>query len=389
LPLPLLTTAAFLSAAAARSIDPLLVILARDFQTSVSAVSVIIASFTTAYGCSQLLYGPAGDRFGRLRLLLGALIAYAILMAACASAGSLYALILLRAGAGAACGGLLPVCLAYLGDWVPYRERQIVISRVLTGFLVGQTLAGAIGGVFGQYLGWRAVFLILAGGGAATSLWLAIRLRGFPDRQSEVFVPSLRNYSQLARDRTARRLLVATLVEGALLAGGFPFVAPFLHDGFGLSYAAAGLVLACFGIGAFVAAKSACWSVPRFGEPGLVLAGGALVIVGFVLAAVSPVWPLLIATEAFLGFGYLTLHTVLQTRATELCPERRGTAVSCFVLMLFLGQSLGALVMSGLIAWLGYRDAFALDAIAVVPLVLWLRAFLRASRPETAGPVRA
>lgn len=389
MPLPLLTTAAFLSAAGARSVDPLLVILARDFQTSVSAASVVIASFTTAYGCSQLLYGPAGDRFGRLRLLLGALIGYAVLMAACASAGSLSALILLRAGAGAACGGLLPVCLAYLGDRVPYGERQVVISRVLTGFLVGQTLAGAIGGVFGQYLGWRAVFLILAGGGAVVSLWLTFRLRGFPDRRSTTFVLRLENYSELARDRIARRLLVATLIEGALLAGGFPFVAPFLHDGFGLSYAAAGLILACFGIGAFVAARSTGWSVPRFGEPGLVLVGGVVVIVGFVLAAVSPVWPLLIVTEAFLGFGYLTLHTVLQTRATELSSERRGTAVSCFVLMLFLGQSLGALIMSGLIAWLGYRDAFALDAIAVVPLVLWLRAFLRASRPGTADPLRA
>jgi MFS family permease len=106
-----------------------------------------VVSFTMAYGASQILIGPIGDRYGKLRVLLGALIAYAAAMAACASAGSLFALIVLRVGAGAACGGLVPVCLAYLGDWVPYQNRQIALTHVLSGFIFGQMLGGPVGGV--------------------------------------------------------------------------------------------------------------------------------------------------------------------------------------------------------------------------------------------------
>jgi MFS family permease len=112
------------------------------------------------------------------------------------------------------------------------------------------------------------------------------------------------------------------------------------------------------------------------GETVLVVLGGILVVTGFATAAASPVWHLIVLAELMLGLGYFTLHSVLQTRATELLPEARATAVSGFVFMLFTGQSLGVLMMSGAIAVLGYRLAFAINAVAIVALILWLRKLL-------------
>jgi predicted MFS family arabinose efflux permease len=52
---------------------------------------------------------------------------------------------------------------------------------------------------------------------------------------------------------------------------------------------------------------------------------------------------------AMLGLGYIALHTTLQTRATELAPEARGTAIALFALFLFLGGALGAALFGPLI----------------------------------------
>jgi predicted MFS family arabinose efflux permease len=141
-------------------------------------------------------------------------------------------------------------------------------------------------------------------------------------------------------------------------------------------------VLTCFGLGAFVYVRLAKQLVSKIGEVRLVVVGGLLVATGFVLGAASPIWPLVAFGEVLLGLGYVTLHSVLQTRATELLPASRATAVSAFAFMLFIGQGVGALAISGMIAWIGYRNTFWLNAIAVLPLVGWLRAFLRRNRPD-------
>ena len=90
------------------------------------------------------------------------------------------------------------------------------------------------------------------------------------------------------------------------------------------------------------------------------LAGG--VLIAAVLWAVmggATHWMLFVPAQIAIGFGYYMMHTVLQSRATELMPEARSTSVAAFVFMLFLGQALGALAFGAAIAAWGYRAAFA------------------------------
>lgn len=377
LPLGLLAAAGFLSSIGARIVDPLLAVLAHDFQTSVAAVSILIAAFTLPYGCNQLVLGPIGDRFGKLRVLLGALTGYALFMGACAFAANLPTLTLLRACAGAASGGLIPTCLAYIGDSVPYEDRQVVLSRFLTGMVLGQSLAGPVGGIFSEFFGWRGAFAALSIGGLVVALALALRLRGLPDQRGTGAAFSRQTYAQLLRNRSAVLLLGVTVIEGILLPGAFPFVAPYLVEHFELSYLAVGLILSCFGVGAFGYTYFARPLLERLREPGLVMAGG-LLVAGTLLAALQlNSWILFIPVPMALGLGYFMLHSVMQTRATELLPDARATAVSLFIFMLFLGQGLGALLMGGAIAIWGYHGAFHLDLAAIVLLTLWLANYMR------------
>ncbi len=174
---------------------------------------------------------------------------------------------------------------------------------------------------------------------------------------------------------------LAAVVDGAVLMGSFPFLAPYMHEAFGLAYAVVGLLLACFGLGALAYVRLAPWLVPLLGEVRMVLLGGVLMTVGVAASVLIPpsvgFVPGLVAAQLTIGLGFYLLHVVLQARATEMLPHARGTAVASFALMLFIGQSIGALAMGGLIATLGYRGAFLCDAVAILGLAGWLGLVLR------------
>jgi predicted MFS family arabinose efflux permease len=331
----------------------------------------VVAAFTFPYGLAQLVLGPLGDRLGKLRVLLGGLVAYAAAIGSCALASNLNGLILARICAGATSAALIPVSMAYIADLVAYERRQVALSRFITGMVMATIIAGPIGGIFGEYVGWRGVFLLIAAGSLFIAVLLYRRLAGLPDQRGRiVFNPD--NYVILAKRPSARRLLLATSADGALMIGCFPFLAPYLHERFGLSYAEVGLLLSCFGLGALVYARSAWWLVPRLGEARLVLLGGAAMVVALLAAVTTRRWESFIAVELLLGFGFTTFHSVMQARATELLPHARATAVSTFAFMLFMGQSLGALAMGVAIHTLGYRGGFAIDAILIGLLALLL-----------------
>ncbi len=380
LPIVLLAAAGFLSSAGARVVDPLLSVIARDFATTVPAVSIVVAAYTLPYGLCQIAIGPFGDRVGKLRVILWAMFAFALATGACALAGGVNQLALLRIAAGAASAAVIPVGMAYIADAVPYAERQVTLSRFLNGIVLAQLLAGPVGGIFGEFIGWRGVFLMLAIGGIILAIGLRMRLARLPDKRGTAAF-SLVNYVVLAKHPLARRILICGWLDGVLLMGCFPFLAPYMHERFDLTYAVVGLILAGFGVGALAYTRFVRRLVARLGEPGCVLLGGSLMAGAVALGVLSPVWWLFIPVELAMGFGFYLLHGVMQARATELLPQARATAVSSFAFVLFLGQSVGALLLAALIAHGGYLTAFLADAGAIVAFTLYLASVLR--RPTT------
>src|SRR6187431_2914564 len=59
----------FSSALAARSIDPLITSIARDFAVPVTSVALLSSAFTLPYSLSQPFLGPMGDALGKAAIL--------------------------------------------------------------------------------------------------------------------------------------------------------------------------------------------------------------------------------------------------------------------------------------------------------------------------------
>ena len=94
--LRLLGLAAFCSMASMRVCDPMLVALSVEYRISTGDASAVIAAFAVAYGVLQLVYGPLGDRVGKVRVIMGATAACAVFSAITALAPSFTVLVAAR-----------------------------------------------------------------------------------------------------------------------------------------------------------------------------------------------------------------------------------------------------------------------------------------------------
>ena len=93
---------------------------------------------------------------------------------------------------------------------------------------------------------------------------------------------------------------------------------------------------------------------------------------GYLSIAVFQNWILFIPLSIMMGLGFYMMHSTLQTRATELAPEARGTAVALFVFNLFIGQGLGTAVFGRVVDSSGYIPCFVVAGVAIALLSVWL-----------------
>src|SRR6476660_6402340 len=179
----LLGIAAFLVQADARVIDPLLHVVAKEFSTTPASAAIVISSYALPYGLFQLFYGPLGDRIGKLRVMAACLTLFAFGTFACAFVPSLAVFAILRFLTGVVAAAIIPMSLGYMGDKFPYETRQIALGRFMSALMMGQIMGSTLGGIFGQFLGWRNIFLVFGIAALAVSVLLAREGRRFPEER--------------------------------------------------------------------------------------------------------------------------------------------------------------------------------------------------------------
>ena len=128
-----------------------------------------------------------------------------------------------------------------------------------------------------------------------------------------------------------------------------------------------------YGLGGVSYAWSARRLVDRLGERGLVGLGAILIACGYGALALAPVPAAAFAAILCLGGGYWMVHNTLQTNATQMAPEARGTGMSLFASCFFMGQSLGVALAALLIDWKGPKPVYVAAAVVLIAVSVWLR----------------
>ena len=382
----LLSVAAFASAAAARLCDPLLPDLARSFAVSPTAAASVISSFAIAYGLTQAMFGPLGDRLGKYRLIALTTLLSTLGALGSALAWSLDALVVARILLGATAAGIIPLSMAWIGDTVHYEQRQATLARFMGGQILGAIGGQFIGGVFADTLGWRWAFAFLASLYLVIGAIVLLESRANPStHHRHADTPRqgiIGQAAQVFAQPWARVILSIVFLEGMLVFGALAFVPSYLHERFGLSLTMAGAAMAFFGIGGLTYILAARHFVRRLGEVGLATGGGILIALGWAMLAWGESWLWALPASYFVGLGFYMLHNTLQTNATQMAPAVRGTAVSLFASSFFLGQSLGVMLAAHILATSGIVPMLLVAAVGT-PLVGSTLAWLLARHHRT------
>ncbi len=387
-PIALLAAAGFASQAQVRVTDSLLPQIAIDFHTTVGVAALVVTLYAVTHGSIQFIAGPLSDRFGKYRTVAVASTVAALLVAVCGMASSLPQLAVARLATGAVAGWVIPVSMAYLGDVTPADRLQPILARYASGYILGQLFGQAAGGVLGDLFGWRNVFFALAGLFALAAAGLIFELITDPQtREPGRSLPMPRSfaggYMAVLSNPFARVILIVGFLEGGVAWGAFAYIGANLHARFGLSFTLIGLSVACFGIGGLIYASLVRHFVYWLGQTGLTLIGGLVITVAYVVLAFESIWWLAPIAVTAIGLGFYMFHNTLQTKATQMTPQARGTAVAFFTSALYFGQTAGVAAGALVIDRLGATPLFLGTAVAFPTLAIWFAYKLRRAQHQS------
>lgn len=196
--------------------------IAEEFAVPDAAVELSLASFFIGLALGQLFYGTATDRFGRKQPLYVGLTIYFIASITCAFAPNLETLIGARFfQALGACGGIV-IARAMVRDLFDHQESARVFSLLMLVMGVAPILAPLIGGYVALFLGWRAIFGIVA---AFSLLILGAVWKFLPETKapnpSVKIGNTFQSYWRILKDR---EFLGFTLTGGFAQAGMFAYI---------------------------------------------------------------------------------------------------------------------------------------------------------------------
>src|SRR6476619_7244148 len=120
----------------------------------------IVSGFLLGYVAMLPLIGRIADLRGRVPVLVGALVLFAVGSLVTAAAYDLPSLVLGRFLQGVGGGGLVPATLALVADLYPVERRGVPLGVVSAVQELGSVLGPLLGALVLAVADWRAIFLL-------------------------------------------------------------------------------------------------------------------------------------------------------------------------------------------------------------------------------------
>jgi predicted MFS family arabinose efflux permease len=363
----ILSLCGFSGALATRLLDPLITSIAAEFATTVGVVALLSSAFALPFGLSQPLLGPTGDAFGKAVVIKVATAVLALCLLTSALAPQLTVLFISRILGGVAAGGIMPVCMALIGDRFPLAVRQVAMSRYIGATLIGQLVGVSAGGIIAEWIGWRGVLAcaaVLAGVAAGAAITMLPK--------SDTAPAPLRVGDALARYRLVLsnpRSFVCfgvVFLEGLAIHGITPFIGELLRSRGAGGLRETGFVIGGLGIGGLLFAFVVPFILKFAKRPTMMAIGGTIAAVGLGGLGLEASWKVQLAFMVVLGFGFFLLHNSVQTEVTELAPSARASSFSLHAFSFFLGQALGPMVYGIALPAIGATVSLTVGAAILV-----------------------
>ncbi|MGD2250183.1 MAG: MFS transporter [Candidatus Methanofastidiosia archaeon] len=351
------------------SITPAFPSIVKALQVSSQSIGLLITVFTLPGVFLTPFFGILADRTGRKKILIPALLLFAVAGSSCAFTRTFSTLLLLRffQGVGAASLGSLNVTL--IGDLYTGKERTTAMGYNASVLSVGTASYPAVGGFLAMF-GWFYPFLLPL---AAVPVGVAVLFLNNPESTKK---HTLKEYLGKTWDSikksTVLALFLAAVITFIMLYGSLLTYLPFLTDqSFGASPFTVGLLLAAMSASTAVTSSLLGRIAQILPEKTLIKISFVLYPVALVMIPVIPVIYLLAVPITLFGIAHGLNIPSIQTVLAGYAPlEQRAAFMSFYGMVLRLGQTLGPVIMGVVFAAGGITTVFYVGACFSVGMAL-------------------
>ena len=363
--------AAAVGTAAIYPLQPAISDVADSLDISVAQVGLALACGPVGYLLGLAILVPLVDRFPPNHVLAAQFGALAVALAANAAAGSLW-ILGLTVGVIGACSTVGAQLSSTTARFVPDGRRATALGIVTAGISAGIIGGRIAGGWLTDVAGWRGGLLVFA---LACAIAAVVSLRALPATAGSVtsgYLATLRGLPGLYLRFPALRIAA---LRGALWFFAFCAVwaglavalaqPPYSYSAerIGL-YALAGL------LGIFATRIAGVWT-DRVGARRVMMIGLVIAAVGAVTltGCLSSPAATLVCLAVF-DAGLFAAQVANQSTVLAIDPAAPAQFNSAYMVVYFVGGSLGTAFGAAAVGWLGWPVTAAVTAAAIVLAIL-------------------
>lgn len=325
--------------------QPLLPLLAQDFDVTALSASWVLSASTLGLAIGLLFWARIADVLGRKAVMMGCLLAALLLGLLISQLNNFNGLLLARGLQGFFLAGLPATAVAYMGE--EFTPKALITS--IGVYIAANSLGGVAGRVFGGLLAewggnWQTSFMVLAA--VSLLLWLPLLK----------WLPASQHFVSARRDKGGAALwnhLKNPLLWPIYLVGGLNFMvflnqytyvafylsAPPIH----MAPAALGLLFLTYLTGTLASSISG-WLIDRFGLCHTLLAAIAIMAVGN-LGLLSTQLPVILLALLVDSFAFFLAHACASSWVGRSVQQHRALASSLYLVFYYLGASLGGMYL--------------------------------------------
>lgn len=307
---PLLTLAVFAQGTSEFMLAGLLPEISRDLGVPLATAGLLTSTFALGMVVGAPLTAAFSRRWPPRVALSGLLVLFMLMHALGALTDTIGVLLASRMVAALANAGFLAMALSLVARVVAAERQARALAVVLAGTTVALVAGVPAGAAIGAALSWRAALWAVAL--VCTPALLAVLVAA--PRHAGGEAEPLRHELRILRDTRMIRTLTLVAVVNAATFCGYTYLAPMVTGPAALGQGAVPLILALFGVGAFLGVAIAGRFADRHARTLLHVTLPALVALWLTSAALAPSgWPLAVvvvllgATAFAVGSTAITL----------------------------------------------------------------------------------
>lgn len=350
----LMTTAIAATAANLYYNQPILPLIAAEFDLSSSQLGSIPALTQFGYAFALLFISPLGDSIARRRLI-GILSCLLVLACALAIVAPSLPLLLLAVFLIGVSANITQQLIPFAASLVSPAQKGATLGTLMMGLTLGILLSRTLSGFVGEHFGWRNVFVMSALFAAFFGILLHLFLPTNQPQSQLRYWPLLKSTLRLfSQHRTLQRFTLAGACWFASFNVLWATLAIYVSEApFNYNAQQAGLfgVIALAGV---IGAKSAGKWSHQFRSKKIVLVALCLIAVGFAVTGMFTNSLLaLVVGIILIDFGVFSAQVANQVRVFSIDPSAQSRINGIYMLGYYSGGALGS--MAGVKAFSLYQ----------------------------------